>query len=200
MTNAVLNIFVDTNLFIQCYSRGLSGRELLTGSSFALTSGTGEGSGAAASVWGRGTVSRFDGREGDLSLDGEVAGGCRGGAGTCTRLPPGGALVTAGRGRDTRMPGSFSGGAGGAGRARAAGVPGRPPDKRMNGDNADNTGNADNADNAGGEQDNGKVSVVGGEGLGKEPEKRTSCARSVDRWREFANALGLKRASSVRVP
>ncbi len=47
--------------------------------------------------------------------------------------------------------------------------------------------------------DNGKVSVIGEEGLGKELEKRTSSAWSVDQWREFANALGLKRASSVRV-
>ena len=54
-------------------SRAVTERELLTGSSFALTAATG-GNGFA-SVWGRGTVSRFDGREGDLSLDGEVLGG-----------------------------------------------------------------------------------------------------------------------------
>ena len=52
-------------------SRQVTGREFLTGSSFALTRGTAEdGYGA---VWGRGAVSRFDGREGDLTLDGEVA-------------------------------------------------------------------------------------------------------------------------------
>ena len=51
-------------------SRTVSGRELLSGSSFALTAGTAE-SGFGA-LWGRGAVSRFDGREGDLTLDGEV--------------------------------------------------------------------------------------------------------------------------------
>ena len=48
----------------------VTGRELLTGSSFALTGGSAEtGFGA---LWGRGAVSRFDGREGELTLDGEV--------------------------------------------------------------------------------------------------------------------------------
>ncbi len=51
-------------------SRSLTPREILTGSSFALT---GEAkAGGTVSLWGRGAVSRFDGREGDLSLDGEV--------------------------------------------------------------------------------------------------------------------------------
>ena len=51
-------------------TRGVSARELLTGSSFALTGGSAEtGFGA---LWGRGAVSRFDGREGELTLDGEV--------------------------------------------------------------------------------------------------------------------------------
>ena len=49
----------------------LTGRELLTGSAFALTGGTAES--GFASVWGRGAVSRFDGREGELTLEGEVA-------------------------------------------------------------------------------------------------------------------------------
>ena len=52
-------------------SRSVTGRELLSGSSFALTAGSAE-SGFGA-LWGRGAVSRFDGREGDLTLDGEVA-------------------------------------------------------------------------------------------------------------------------------
>ena len=48
----------------------MTGRDLLTGSSFALT---GEASaGGTVSLWGRGAVSRFDGREGELSLEGEV--------------------------------------------------------------------------------------------------------------------------------
>ena len=52
-------------------SRALTGRELLTGSAFALTGGTAES--GFVSVWGRGAVSRFDGREGELTLEGEVA-------------------------------------------------------------------------------------------------------------------------------
>ena len=52
-------------------SRTVSERELLTGTSFSLTGEAGA-TGGAASLWGRGAVSRFDGREGDLSLDGEV--------------------------------------------------------------------------------------------------------------------------------
>ena len=51
-------------------SRDVTGRELLAGSSFALTRGSAEGGFGA--VWGRGAVSRLDGREGDLALDGEV--------------------------------------------------------------------------------------------------------------------------------
>ena len=55
-------------------SREVTGRELLTGSSFALTTGA-EGVGAGlVSLWGRGAVSSFDGREGELSLSGEVSG------------------------------------------------------------------------------------------------------------------------------
>ena len=51
-------------------SRGVTPRELLTGSSFAFT---GEAkAGGTVSLWGRGAVSRFDGIEGDLALDGEV--------------------------------------------------------------------------------------------------------------------------------
>ena len=53
-------------------SRTVSERDLLTGTSFSLTGEAGA-TGGAASLWGRGAVSRFDGREGDLTLDGEVA-------------------------------------------------------------------------------------------------------------------------------
>ena len=53
-------------------SRALTGRDVLTGSSFALTGGTPEGGYGA--VWGRGAVSSFDGREGELTLSGEVTG------------------------------------------------------------------------------------------------------------------------------
>ena len=51
-------------------SRALTGRDLLAGSAFALTAQT-DGTGTV-SLWGRGAVSRFDGRDGDLALDGEV--------------------------------------------------------------------------------------------------------------------------------
>ena len=44
---------------------------------------------------------------------------------------------------------------------------------------------------------NRKVSVIGQDGLGTELGKRTRGAWSVDRWREFADHLGLTRASSV---
>ena len=52
-------------------SRTVDGRELLGGSSFALTAGSAES--GFGSLWGRGAVSRFDGRKGDFSLDGAVA-------------------------------------------------------------------------------------------------------------------------------
>ena len=52
-------------------------RDLLTGSSFALTGGSEEG--GLGALWGRAAVTRFDGREGDLSLDGEVVSGMLGG-------------------------------------------------------------------------------------------------------------------------
>ena len=51
-------------------SRTLTGREVLAGSTFALTGGTAET--GLASFWGRGAVTRFDGREGELSVDGKV--------------------------------------------------------------------------------------------------------------------------------
>ena len=53
--------------------RPVTARDLMTGSSFELTGGTAE-SGFGA-VWGRGAVTRFDGVEGELTLDGEVASG-----------------------------------------------------------------------------------------------------------------------------
>ena len=51
-------------------------QNLLTGSSFAMTGGTpAEG---FYSLWGRGAVTGFDGREGDVTLDGEVVSGMLG--------------------------------------------------------------------------------------------------------------------------
>ena len=55
-------------------SREVTARDLLTGSSFALTTGADGIGGGLVSLWGRGAVSSFDGREGDLSLSGEVTG------------------------------------------------------------------------------------------------------------------------------
>ena len=51
-------------------SRAVTGRDFLIGSSFALTGGSRER--GFASLWGRGAISSFDGREGELTLDGEV--------------------------------------------------------------------------------------------------------------------------------
>ena len=50
----------------------MSARDLLTGTSFALTGEAGGAGSGTVSLWGRGAVSRFDGREGDLTLSGEV--------------------------------------------------------------------------------------------------------------------------------
>ena len=55
-------------------SRAMAPRELLKGSSFALTSGAEGIGGGLVSLWGRGALTGFDGREGDLSLSGEVTG------------------------------------------------------------------------------------------------------------------------------
>ena len=51
--------------------RGVTSRELLTGSTFALTARSEDG-GPSVAVWGRGAVSSFRGREGLLTIDGEV--------------------------------------------------------------------------------------------------------------------------------
>ena len=57
-------------------SRTATGRELLTGSSFALSAETAGKD--LVSLWGRTAVSRFDGREGELTVDGEVVTGMLG--------------------------------------------------------------------------------------------------------------------------
>ena len=51
-------------------SRRLSSRDFITGTSFALSDGSAEH--GFASLWGRGSIASFDGREGDLAVDGEV--------------------------------------------------------------------------------------------------------------------------------
>ncbi len=50
--------------------REVTARDFVTGSSFALTGETQES--GLGSLWGQGTLARFDGRKGDLSLDGEI--------------------------------------------------------------------------------------------------------------------------------
>ena len=51
-------------------TRGVDRREVLAGTSFALTEGSAES--GFGSVWGRGAFTRFDGREDELSLHGDV--------------------------------------------------------------------------------------------------------------------------------
>ena len=57
-------------------SQTLTGRELVLGSAFSLTGEAPDG--GTAGFWGRAAVSDFDGREGELSLDGEVTTGLLG--------------------------------------------------------------------------------------------------------------------------
>ena len=56
-------------------ARALTERDLVLGSSFAFTAAAEAGT---VSLWGRGAVARFDGREGRMTLDGEVASGLLG--------------------------------------------------------------------------------------------------------------------------
>ena len=63
----------ETDDEVQYESRAVTSRDLLTGSSFTLTEETPGKD--MVSFWGRGVVTSFDGREGDLTLDGEVATG-----------------------------------------------------------------------------------------------------------------------------
>ena len=55
-------------------SQSMTSRELLLGSSFSLTAAA-DGAGGTLAFWGRAAQSRFDGREGALSLDGDVTTG-----------------------------------------------------------------------------------------------------------------------------
>ena len=52
-------------------SRGATAHDLLSRTSFTVTGEAGRG--GYVSLWGRGAVTRFDGREDELTLDGEVA-------------------------------------------------------------------------------------------------------------------------------
>ena len=59
-------------------TRTMTQRELLLGSSFLMTAEPGDGAPGAVSLWGRAAVSRFDGREDGLTVDGEVESGLLG--------------------------------------------------------------------------------------------------------------------------
>ena len=56
-------------------TRALTQHDVVTGTSFALSGQAGGSGGGFASVWGRGAIAVFDGREGDLALDGSVTTG-----------------------------------------------------------------------------------------------------------------------------
>ena len=58
-------------------SREVTGRDFLTGTSFSFTDGSME-TGGFASFWGEGAIARFEGREDDLTVDGEVKTGLLG--------------------------------------------------------------------------------------------------------------------------
>ncbi len=58
-------------------TRARTGRDLVAGTAFTLT-GAPQAHGLVPSVWGRGALTRFDGRDGPLTLDGEAATGLLG--------------------------------------------------------------------------------------------------------------------------
>ena len=91
-----------------------AGRVLLPGTSFSMTAET-AGPGFV-SIWGRGAVARFSGREGDLALDGDVATGLLGADWTRGRWMTG-LLVTHSLGE-----GGFRGAGGGAVTSKLTGV------------------------------------------------------------------------------
>ena len=103
-------------------SRAVTPRDLLTGSSFALTAETDGGD--LVSLWGRGTVTRFDGREGDLMLDGEVVTGMLGADWTGGRWTAG-LIVSHSVGEGGYSDGSGPGSASGTGPGSASGTGGK---------------------------------------------------------------------------
>ena len=101
-------------------SRAVTPRDLQTGSSFALTAETAGKD--LVSLWGRGAVSRFDGREGRLTLDGEVVTGMLGADWTRGRWTAG--LIvshSAAEGGYSGAPGAGDGPGDGAGSAAGSG-------------------------------------------------------------------------------
>ena len=103
-------------------SRAVTPRDLLTGSSFALTAETAGKD--LVSLWGRGAVTRFDGREGDLTLDGEVVTGMLGADWTRGRWTAG-LIVSHSVGEGGYSDGSGTGSASGTGPGSGSGASGR---------------------------------------------------------------------------
>ena len=64
---------IGGNALPRLRTREPAGRDMILGTSFALTGGSEDG--GFASVWARAAVTGFDGREGDVVLDGEVTTG-----------------------------------------------------------------------------------------------------------------------------
>ena len=103
-------------------SRAVTPRDLLTGSSFAVTAETAGKD--LVSLWGRGAVTRFDGREGDLTLDGEVVTGMLGADWTRGRWTAG-LIVSHSVGEGGYSDGSGTGSASGTGPGSGSGASGR---------------------------------------------------------------------------
>ena len=103
-------------------SRAVTPRDLLTGSSFALTAETAGKD--LVSLWGRGAVTRFDGREGDLTLDGRVVTGMLGADWTRGRWTAG-LIVSHSVGEGGYSDGSGTGSASGTGPGSASGTGGK---------------------------------------------------------------------------
>ena len=116
----------ETDGEVQYESRAVTSRDLLTGSSFTLTEETPGKN--MVSFWGRGVVTSFDGREGDLTLDGEVATGMFGADWTRGRWTTGLILShSSGEGGysdGSGSPGSGSGAGGAGGTDTGAGAGG----------------------------------------------------------------------------
>ena len=87
-------------------ARTMSGREVLATSTFSLTQGAAES--GFASFWGRGVVTRFDGRDGERTLDGEVASAMVGADWSRDALL-GGLMVSHSRGEGSYRDGSGAG-------------------------------------------------------------------------------------------
>ena len=92
----------------------VTGQDLLPGTSFSLTGDTQDD--GFVSIWGRGAVTRFDGREGDLAVDGAVATGLLGSDWTRRRWTTG-LLVSQSSGN-----GAYRGAGGGTAAATLTGV------------------------------------------------------------------------------